>query len=288
MDFFGSLFTRQPQPSSPPTRPQYYCSTEHAEIMTTACSESTVQKVEILSAHMPDLWRAVQSKLVPNNTTLDIQNAFLSLVRERGLTSAFRGYLDFPEDLTISVNHEVINTLPSSRRLRIGDLVKIQFGLRLRSEACIYQAWSFTIGQPSTTVTPLLVAGREALDAAIVAARPGVHVGEVSFVIHDTLARSGFWPSEDYVGHGIGTSMHMKPPISCNAPQDIGKTPLLTPGTLLSLVVLTHACRPEIRIARDRWSVVTIDNSLSTLFSHVVLIGQERTTIITPEVTPRN
>lgn len=227
--------------------------------------------------------------LSPGITTAEVESHFLAAASARGLTSAFKGYRGFPRDITVSVNEEVINTLPSGRVLRARDIVKVQLALRHGFEAFAYQAWSFAVGTLADAENSLLVAAHTALQRAIQAAHAGRHSGEISYVIHESLASSGFWPSEHYTGHSIGTTMHGEPQVPCQSPFDIGVTPVLAAGTLLSIVVLAHTHSARIKRAPDGWNVLSEGGYPSALYSHLVLVeaGEVRLLTGSPTVLPR-
>ncbi len=284
MSFFRSLVDRlRPAPPTP-VAPTRVFSPDRKHAVTRPPSLATVERVAALTGHFAFLWQAVAGALIPGATTEDAELAYREAVLARGLTAAFPGYRAFPRDITFSVGNEVINTLPSTRRLQSGDLVKVQHGLRTGTAAFAYQAWTHVVGEAQTSLQPLLASARAALAAGVSVALVGSHVGEISFAINDVLARAGHWPSEHYVGHGIGTSLHMDPQIPGTAPPDIGITPVLAEHTLLSVVVLAHAARPQLRVAADGWNVLTVDGSSSVLFSHMVRVTADGPVILTPEV----
>src|SRR5689334_4511725 len=112
--------------SAQPPEPRRVLTSGRRASRTLAPHPHTRQKVAALAEELPGLWRAIGRKLVVGATTEEVEEAFGAEVRERHLIAAFRGYRAFPRDLTISVNDELINTLPSGRRLKAKDLVKIQ------------------------------------------------------------------------------------------------------------------------------------------------------------------
>src|SRR5574340_190889 len=129
MSFLRSLVDRlRPAPPTP-IAPARVFSPDRKHAVTRPPSRPTVEEVTALTAHFSRLWQAVLGALIPGATTEDAELAYREAVHAGGLTAAFPGYRAFPRDITVSVGHEVINTLPSKRRLQNGDFVKVQHGL---------------------------------------------------------------------------------------------------------------------------------------------------------------
>lgn len=254
---------------------------------TVPCSPSVTRSVAALCDHFEAIWKDLEEALIPGFTTAQVEERFLAAVADRGVTSAFKGYRAYPYDTTISVNEEIINTFPSQRRLEVRDRVKLQFALRDQYSAFAYQAWSFLVG-PSTplTVPPMHGAALQALDSAVALALCDSSVGQISQAIESTLASHGLWPSPQYHGHGIGPVMHEEPPVPGCAPDDLRSTPLLTAGTLLSLVVLAHDSPPVVHRTPDGWGLVAHDNHETALFSHIVLVTDNGPQVLTPRPRP--
>lgn len=216
---------------------------------------------------------------VPGTTTAELDRIALARTKGRGAEPAFLGYHGYPASVCISVNDEVVHGIPSRRRvLQEGDVVGLDFGVVLGG---FYgdAARTVSVGAISAEATRLLDAGRAALAAAIRAARPGGHVGDVGEAVQTLVEGRGFSVVRDFVGHGIGRRLHEPPQVPNFGRAGTGEE--LRPGTVLALEPMVNAGGPEVEILDDGWTAVTADGSLSAHFEHTVAITENGPEILT-------
>lgn len=188
-----------------------------------------------------------------------------------GARPSFKGLYDYPATLCTSINDEVVHGIPSKRRvLRDGDLLSVDVGVwldGLHADA----AASYPVAEVSTEVTRLLAVTREALGAGIAQARAGLHVGDIGHAVQTVAEAAGFSVVREMVGHGIGASFHEDPQVpNYGTPQ---RGPRLVAGMTIAIEPMVNVGGPEVRTLDDRWTVVTVDGSLSAHFEHTVAIG---------------
>jgi methionyl aminopeptidase len=177
------------------------------------------------------------------------------------------------------VNEEVVHGIPSAKRVLIdGDIVTVDVGVRLDGW-CSDSAWTFPVGNASREATALLEITERALEAAVDAAVPGNHVGDIGAAVIRTVEGTRYGIIRELVGHGIGQDVHEDPQVP-----NVGRAghgPLLREGMVLAIEPMLSAGSPEIRTLRDGWTVVTADRSLSAHFEHTVGITADGPRILT-------
>jgi len=237
---------------------------------------------------------AGRAAVAPGVSTLDINDAVAAVIAEAGATSNFLHYgargadRGFPATICASVNDEVVHGIPaSSRILREGDLLSIDAG-------CILDGWhsdsavSVHVGEPpSMDEVDLIAACNRAMWAGISAARAGGRLGDVSFSIESSVARSGhedgrrYGSVEGYGGHGIGTAMHMAPFVPNQGKR--GKGPKLAAGTALAIEPMITLGRPATRQLSDGWTVVTKDGARAAHTEHSIAITEDGICVLTAD-----
>lgn len=201
------------------------------------------------------------------------------IVSHEGAEPAFKGLYGFPGSVCVSVNEEVVHGIPSAKRVLVdGDIVSVDVGVRIDGW-CADSAWTFRVGHVSNEADALLEITERALEAAVEAAVPGNHVGDIGAAVIRTVEGTRYGIIRELVGHGIGREVHEEPQVpNVGRP---GHGPLLREGMVLAIEPMLSASSPEIRTLRDGWTVVTADRSLSAHFEHTVGITADGPRILT-------
>lgn len=217
---------------------------------------------------------------VPGVTTRELDLIAARTLQEHGAQSSFLGYYGYPAVLCVSVNDEVVHGIPGDRILRDGDLVSIDFG-------AIVDGWhgdaavSAAVGDVSDDVAALSRTTRDALWAGLAAARPGGRLSDVGAAVEDTVrgADRGYGILRDYVGHGIGSRMHMEPAVANFGPP--GKGPKLKPGMAIAVEPMVTLASPDVFVHDDEWTVATVDRAYAAHWEHTVAITEEGPWVLT-------
>jgi methionyl aminopeptidase len=222
---------------------------------------------------------AVRTVVAAGATTMDLERAAVAKVEELGVKSAFKGYHDYPAVLCTSVNSEVIHGIPSERRtLKDGDVVSIDCGVVVDgyySDAAV----TYPVGTPKPEVMKLLQVTEASLYAAIEKAVPGGRLFDISHAVQSMCEAAGFGVVREFVGHGIGRSMHEDPQVpNIGIP---GKGPRLKPGMVLAIEPMINLGRADVRVLDDGWTAITVDGSYSAHFEHTVAITKDGPVILT-------
>lgn len=204
-------------------------------------------------------------------TTRDLDRTAFEAITRAGAKPAFKGYRGFPGSLCVSVNEEVVHGIPSARRLEEGDIISVDCGVFLNG---FYgdHARTFGVGVISKEAERLLQVTEQSLMLGIEQARPGQRLFDISAAVQAHAEAAGFGVVRDYVGHGIGKSLHEEPQIPNYGKAGTGVR--LVPGMVLAIEPMINAGTHETRVLKDEWTVVTKDGSLSAHFEHSVAITE--------------
>lgn len=225
--------------------------------------------------------RLVGQRVAPGVSTAELDAIAEESIREAGALPAFKGYHGFPATICASVNSEVVHGIPSAGRvLREGDILSVDVGAVVEG---YYgdSAMTFPVGTVSSDATALLEATARSLEAGISRARPGMRLYDISSAVQSVAEAAGFSVVREYVGHGIGRSMHEEPQIP-NFGQ-AGKGPTLEQGMVFAIEPMVNAGAAAVHGLEDGWTVVTSDGSLSAHFEHTVAITAEGPVVLTVE-----
>jgi methionyl aminopeptidase len=217
-------------------------------------------------------------RVVPGVSTAEIDCLAADLIRLNGATSAFLGYRGFPGNVCISLNDEVIHGIGGPRVLVMGDLVKIDVGVK-KGGWIGDTAASVSAGPATDLSSRLVLAGEAALAEGIRFAKAGCHVGDISCAIEAEVLRHGFSVVRDFVGHGVGRNLHEDPQVPNFRTK--GKGEKLRAGMTLAIEPMVNAGGFGVKMLKDGWTVVTQDGSLSAHVEHTVLVTDGEPEILT-------
>lgn len=219
-------------------------------------------------------------------TTQDLEAAAEKMVADAGARSAFKGYYtptagtQYPYVLCTSVNEEIVHGMPSAKRvLKGGDVVSIDIGVQLEG---YYgdSAITVPVGEVPEAVQKLLDVTRESLELAIEKMRPGNRLFDVCGTIERHVESHGFSIVREFVGHGIGTSLHEEPQVP-NYVDRRNENPRLKEGIVLAIEPMVAAGKPETAMLANRWTGVTKDGSYAAHFEHMVAVTENGPWVLT-------
>lgn len=225
-----------------------------------------------------ELLERLQEAVAPGVTTGALDQMAGELILRLGGTPAFKGYRGFPGFICTSVNEEVVHGIPGRRVLQAGDLLSVDVGARV-SGYYADAAITVPVGRVSPEAERLMAVTREALARGIAVAMPGRHLSDISHAVQAAVEAEGFSVVRDYVGHGIGASLHEPPQIPNYGAPGIG--PVLKVGMVLALEPMVNAGGPEVEVLADGWTAVTKDRRLSAHYEHTVAITDQGPEILT-------
>jgi methionyl aminopeptidase len=225
--------------------------------------------------------RQVLAAVRPGITTGELDAIGEEHITSNGAVPSFKGYRGFPRSICASVNEELVHGIPGDRVLREGDLLSLDFG-------AIWEGYhgdsavSVFIGEsPSDQAEKLVRVTEEALEAGISEVRSGGRLSDIGHAVQQVVEGAGFGVVREYVGHGIGQSLHEDPPVpNYGAP---GRGPELRPGMALAIEPMVTLGDWATRVLDDGWTVVTEDGSLCAHFEHTVALTDAGAEILTAD-----
>ena len=241
-------------------------------------SKAEIEKLRRVNQLVARILASLRAMVAPGVTTGDIDAAAEALVREAGAEPAFKGYHGYPATVCASINEQVVHGIPSGRNLLEGDVLSLDMGARLDGffGDC---AVTVPVGSVSEGATTLLRVTEEALFRGIDAVKPGARVSDIGAAVQQHVEAHGFAVVREFVGHGIGTSLHEEPQIANYGPA--GRGPRLAEGMVLAIEPMVNAGGAGVKVLADGWTAVTRDGSLSAHFEHTLVVTHEGCEILT-------
>ena len=221
----------------------------------------------------------VASFIQPGVTTREVDDFAASRMKHYEAKSAFLGYRKFPCHICISVNEQVVHGLAGPRRLEFGDIVSLDIGV-LYHGFIGDTARTVAVGGCDVPAQRLMDVTEQALHVGIGRAVPGNRVVDISRAVQNFVESNGFSVVREFVGHGVGRSMHEEPQVP-NFVEKNKTSPKLRPGMTLAIEPMVNGGGPEVMVLKDGWTVVTKDGQLSAHFEHTVLITESEPEILT-------
>lgn len=223
---------------------------------------------------LADLTKAV----APGLSTREIDAIAEASIRALGGEPAFLGYQGFRGSVCLSVNEEVVHGIPGSRKLKAGDLLKIDIG-SLVDGWYSDMACTVSVGDVSDEARRLVEVTEESLRVGIRAVAPGAHLSDIGFAVQTFVENRGYSVVRALVGHGIGNKLHEEPAVPNFGRRGTGI--VLKPGMVLAIEPMVNAGTWDVRTKPDGWTVVTADGRLSAHFEHTVAVLPEGFEVLT-------
>lgn len=229
---------------------------------------------KVVAKTIEELKKAVK----PDVTTKELDRIAEEFIKRNGATPAFKGYHGFPGNICTSVNEQVVHGIPGVRKLVNGDNLSIDIGTVINGyygDAAI----TVPVGEVDAEVQKLLDVTEESLYKGIAQAVVGNRLSDISHAVQSYAEDFGYGVVRDFVGHGIGRSMHEDPQVpNYGAP---GRGPRLKSGMTLAIEPMINMGTYEVRTLDDGWTVVTADKKRSAHFEHTIAVTPDGPEILT-------
>ncbi len=241
-------------------------------------SRAEIEQMRVAGRLVARVLEELRGLVRPGVTTAELDAVAEQRIREDGGVPSFKGYHGYPASICASVNEQVIHGIPSSRALVEGDILSIDLGAIVggyHGDA----AMTVPVGRISERAAELLRVTEESLYKGIDQARVGNRLGDIGHAVQRHVEAHGFSVVREFVGHGIGTSMHEEPQIPNYG--DAGRGVRLAEGMVLAIEPMINVGRPGVKVLGDGWTAVTRDGSLSAHFEHTVGVTAAGPVILT-------
>jgi methionyl aminopeptidase len=236
-----------------------------------------IGKMEKANRIVAEILEGVKEKVQPGIETRELDELAEDLCRQRLVEPAFKGYRGYPRSICVSVNEEVVHGIPGPRRLKAGDLVSLDFGVKYDGyygDAAI----TVGVGAVSEKAQALMAATEKSLYAGIARVKVGKRLSDISHAVQTVVEDAGFGVIREFVGHGIGRSLHEDPQIANFGPPDRG--PTMQVGMTFAIEPMTSMGAWQVRILKDGWTAVTQDGSCAAHFEHSVALTENGVLIL--------
>ena len=233
--------------------------------------------MEVANRIVAEILEGVKEKVQPGVETRELDELAEELCRKHKVQPAFKGYRGYPRSLCVSVNEEVVHGIPGPRRLKAGDLVSLDFGVKYDGyygDAAI----TVGVGDVGEKARALMAATEKSLYAGIAEVKAGKRLSNVSHAVQAVVEGAGFGVIREFVGHGIGRSLHEDPQIANFGPPDRG--PTMQVGMTFAIEPMTSMGSWQVRILKDGWTAVTQDGSRAAHFEHSVALTESGVLIL--------
>ncbi|MDJ0734131.1 MAG: type I methionyl aminopeptidase [Nostocaceae cyanobacterium] len=234
------------------------------------------QSAKIVATVLKEISELVQ----PGMTTADLDAHAEKRIREMGATPSFKGYHGFPGSICSSINNEVVHGIPSKKKvIRTGDVLKVDTGAFFQGfhgDSCI----TIAVGEVTPEAAKLIRVAEESLYKGIEQVKAGNYLMDIAGAIEDHVKANGFSVVEDFTGHGVGRNLHEEPSVFNFRTKEMPNVKLRAGMTLAIEPILNEGSRFT-KTLSDRWTAVTVDNSLSAQFEHTVLVTNTGYEILT-------
>lgn len=220
----------------------------------------------------------LREKVCQGVTTLELNRLAEVEAAKRKAITAFKGYSGYPYSLCCSVNDQVVHGMPGTRPLSDGDILSIDFGV-LYNDFYGDAAVTLPVGKVTVVAQRLMTVTEDSLTRAIECMTTSHRLSDVSNAVQSYVEMNGFSVVRDFVGHGIGRSLHESPQVP-NFGQP-GKGLRLKPGIVLAIEPMINELGPEVKVLEDGWTAVTTDGGLSAHFEHTVAVTENGPIVLT-------
>ncbi|MBN2245723.1 MAG: type I methionyl aminopeptidase [Candidatus Aminicenantes bacterium] len=234
-------------------------------------SSEEINKIKESNQIVGKVLSELKKMIEPGITTKELDEYAEKRALEEGSRPAFKGYRGYPASLCTSVNEEIVHGIPSSRKLKNGDIISLDFGVEYQG---LYGDAAFTcqVGEVSEEAKQLIKVAEESFYRGFEAIKTGKRLSDVSHAIQVHVESFGFSVIRSFVGHGIGYSLHEDPQIpNFGAP---GHGPVLKPGMVLAIEPMISMGDWQVEILGDDWTAITRDKSLSAHYEHTLAITE--------------
>jgi methionyl aminopeptidase len=241
-------------------------------------SRNEIEKMRHAGLVVAETLSELRRMIEPGITTRELDAYAEKRIRSSGAYPTFKGYRGFPASICASVNDEVVHGIPSHRKLREGDIIKIDCGATLNGyvgDAAI----TVGVGRISPEIEKLMEITRESLFQAVKKMIPGNRLYDVSYAVQEYVEMRGYTVVREFCGHGIGQKMHEEPQVPNYGRPGTG--PKLKVGWVLAVEPMVNAGTHDVHVLPDGWTVKTKDGKASSHFEHTIAVTEDGPQVLT-------
>ncbi len=241
-------------------------------------SAAELEKLARVNALVARVLVELAAMIVPGVTTAEVDAVAEKRLREAGAEPAFKGYHGYPATICASVNEQVVHGIPSGRKLAAGDIISVDLGAKMDG---FYgdSAVTVAVGPVTPEAAKLLEVTRQSLAEALAVVKAGARLSDIGAAVQRHVEANGFSVVREFVGHGIGATLHEEPQIPNYG--TAGRGPRLAEGMVLAIEPMVNIGQAGVKVLSDGWTAVTKDGSLSAHFEHTVAVTADGCRVLT-------
>ena len=242
-------------------------------------TDAQLQQMRVAGLVVARTLNLIRDAVAVGVSTLDLDAIARENLKREGAQSSFLNYHGYPAVICASINEEVVHGIPSDRKLSDGDIISIDFGAHVEGwhgDSAI----TVLVGNTDPALKLLSEATENSMWAGMAAALVGNRLSDISHEVEKSIRAAGdYGIVEDYVGHGIGTEMHMYPSVPNFG--DPGHGPELGAGMTLAIEPMVTAGEQHVELLADNWTVSTLDGKHASHWEHTVAITAQGPWVLT-------
>lgn len=243
-------------------------------------SQREIENMKKAGEVLASCHREIAKLIKPGITTMEIDEFVEDFLKKHGATPEQKGYKGYKYATCASINDEICHGFPRKEPLQEGDIVTIDMVVNLNG-ALADSAWSYPVGKVSDETSRLLTVTKEALYKGIEQAVPGNRIGDIGHAIQSYVESEGFSVVRNFIGHGIGASIHEKPDVPhFGLP---GKGGRIKEGMVFTIEPMVNVGAYETKMDDNGWTARTIDGKYSAQYEHTIAVTKEGTIILTEQ-----
>lgn len=248
--------------------------------MITLKSKREIEKMAESGALLAGVHRELRNFIKPGITSWDIEEFVRHLIESQGAVAAQIGYEGYKYATCCSINDEICHGFPRRKTLKNGDLIKVDMCVDLNgaiSDSC----WAYVVGEASPELAHLMDVTKKALYLGIEQAKVGNRIGDIGHAIQTYAEKEGYGVVRDFIGHGIGPTIHESPAVPHYG--EAGKGLRLKEGMVITIEPMINTGTWKMKMDSNGWTARTLDGGLSCQYEHSIAITAEGPQILTSQ-----
>lgn len=243
-------------------------------------SKREIEKMAESGALLAGVHRELRNFIKPGITSWDIEEFVRHLIESQGAVAAQIGYEGYKYATCCSINDEICHGFPRRKTLKNGDLIKVDMCVDLNgaiSDSC----WAYVVGEASPELAHLMDVTKKALYLGIEQAKVGNRIGDIGHAIQTYAEKEGYGVVRDFIGHGIGPTIHESPAVPHYG--EAGKGLRLKEGMVITIEPMINTGTWKMKMDSNGWTARTLDGGLSCQYEHSIAITAEGPQILTSQ-----
>ena len=241
-------------------------------------NEEELNNLRVAGKIVGDTHNYLKQFIKPGITTKELDTLAYDFIIKNDATPSFLNYSGYPASICISINEEVVHGIPSSRKLKKGDIISIDIG------ACYKgyhgdSAWTYKVGSVTKEKEYLMIHTEKSLYEGLKAVKPGNHVGDIGYMVESYAKKHKLGVVKELVGHGVGTHLHEKPDVPNFGRPHSGEE--LVEGMVIAIEPMLNLGTAQVFILDDDWTIVTGDDKPSAHYEHTIVVTKDGYEILT-------